>query len=99
MDEAFNPAQFEDFDLCYRARENGRRVLYEPSTQMYHFENVTTDGSVDVKFKYVTMKNWQEFRKRWAHMYEDEGGPPDAECRWANLETRPLERTGIPPMV
>ncbi len=99
MDEIFNPAQFEDFDLCYRARENGWRVLYEPRAEMYHFENTTTDGSVDVKFKYVTMKNWQAFKERWRHMFETEGGPPDSECRWAKLETRPLERTGVPPII
>ena len=99
LDEAFNPVQFEDFDLCYRARENGWRVLYAPGAEMYHFENVTTDGSVDVKFKYTTVRNWTEFKRRWRHMFEQEDGPPDEECRWEALETRPLERTGIPPVV
>ena len=51
LDEVFNPAQFEDFDLCYRARENGWRVWYEPTAEMYHFENTSTAGSVDMKFK------------------------------------------------
>lgn len=99
LDEVFNPAQFEDFDLCYRAREVGWKVLYEPSVELYHFENVTTDGSPDMKFRYVTMKNWSVFRKRWQHMYEVENGPTDDDCRWATVETRPLERTGIPPVV
>lgn len=99
LDEVFNPAQFEDFDFCYRARQAGWRVLYEPTVEMYHFENVTTDGSPDVKFKYVTMKNWVEFKRRWRHVYEQEQGPPASECQWATLETRPLERTGIPPMM
>ena len=99
LDEVFNPAQFEDFDLCYRARENGWKVLYQPDAEMYHFENVTTDGSVDVKFKYVTIRNGLEFKRRWAHMFEHENGPPDEACQWADLETRPLERTGVPPMI
>ncbi len=99
LDEAFNPAQFEDFDLCYRARQAGWRVMYEPTVELYHFENVTTDGSPDVKFRYVTMKNWVEFKRRWRSMYEQEDGPDDSECQWAALETRPLERTGVPPMV
>lgn len=99
LDEVFNPAQFEDFDLCYRAREAGWRVLYESAVEMYHFENVTTDGSPDVKFKYVTMKNWSVFKQRWRHMFETESGPPDTECQWEPLETRPLEKTGIPPML
>lgn len=99
LDEVFNPAQFEDFDFCYRAREAGWRVLYEPSVEMYHFENVTTDGSPDVKFKYVTMKNWSVFKQRWRHMFSAENGPPDSECQWEPLETRPLEKTGVPPVL
>ncbi len=99
LDEAFNPAQFEDFDFCYRARQAGWRVAYEPSVELYHFENVTTDGSPDVKFRYVTIKNWVEFKRRWRGVYEQEEGPDEAECQWAALQTHPLEHTGIPPMV
>lgn len=99
MDEVFNPAQFEDFDLCYRARDKGWRVLYEPGAEMYHFENVTTDGSVDMKFKYTTMKNWQAFKTRWQRLYETEDGPADEDCQWAKLPTHPIEFTGIPPIV
>jgi len=99
LDEAFNPAQFEDFDLCYRARAHGWRVLYEPDAEMYHFENVTTDGSVDVKFKYTTIKNGLEFKRRWQGMFAEENGPADENCQWERLETRPFERTGTPPLV
>ena len=99
LDEIYNPAQFEDFDFCYRAREHGWRVLYEPTAEMYHFESVTTDGSADVIYKYVTIKNWQTFKGRWRHMFEKEDGPPDEECQWQPLRTRPLEQTYVPPMI
>jgi len=99
LDEVFNPAQFEDFDLCYRARAAGWRVLYEPAAQMYHFESVTTDGSVDVNYRYITVKNGLVFKRRWHGMFSQEDGPADEECEWARLETRPLEVTGAPPMV
>jgi GT2 family glycosyltransferase len=99
LDEVFNPAQFEDFDFCYRARQHGYRVLYEPSAEVYHFENVTTDGSVDVNFRYITIKNGMTFKKRWREVFSVESGPPDAECVWEPLPTRPLEATGIPPLL
>jgi GT2 family glycosyltransferase len=99
LDELFNPAQFEDFDLCYRARAAGWRVLYEPRAEMYHFENVTTDGSADMPFRKTTIRNGLEFKRRWREMFAQEGGPPDEDCQWAALETRPLERTGVPPVV
>ena len=99
LDEVFNPAQYEDFDLCYRARERGWRVLYEPRVSMYHYESVTTAGSQGVNYKYVTIKNGIEFKKRWRHMFEAEAGPEDAECGWAKQETRPFELTGVPEVV
>jgi len=99
LDEVFNPAQFEDFDFCYRARQAGWQVLYDPRAEMYHYESVTTDGSPDVNYKYITIRNGMEFKKRWQHVFSTEDGPPDSECQWAAMETRPLERTGVPPMV
>ncbi len=99
LDEVFNPAQFEDFDFCYRAREAGWQVLYDPSAEMYHYESVTTDASPDVNYKYITIRNGMEFKKRWRHVFETEDGPPDEECKWASMETRPMEQTGIPPIV
>ncbi len=99
LDEVFNPAQFEDFDFCYRAREAGWTVLYDPVAEMYHYESVTTDDSPDVNYKYVTIRNGMEFKRRWKHMFENEDGPPDSECHWEDMETRPIEQTGIPPIV
>ncbi len=99
LDEVFNPAQFEDFDFCYRAREAGWTVLYDPAAEMYHYESVTTDNSPDVNYKYVTIRNGMEFKRRWRRVFETEDGPPDAECRWLKLQTRPIQETGIPPII
>jgi GT2 family glycosyltransferase len=99
LDEVFNPAQYEDFDFCYRARRAGWRVVYEPRAELYHFESVTTDGSPDVNFRYVTIRNGLEFKRRWEAVFSAEGGPPDEECRWLPVETRPIQVTGRPPMV
>ncbi|MGD9496571.1 MAG: glycosyltransferase family 2 protein [Armatimonadota bacterium] len=98
LDEVFNPAQFEDFDFCYRAREARWLVLYDPRAEMYHYESVTTDGSPDVNYKYITIRNGMEFKRRWRHVFEREDGPPDEQCRWLGLETRAIEQTGIPPI-
>ncbi len=99
LDEVFNPAQYEDFDFCYRAREAGWTVLYDPGAEMYHYESVTTDDSPDVNYRYITIRNGMEFKRRWKHMFEEENGPPDDECQWEDLETRPIEQTGIPPIM
>ena len=38
LDEGFNPAYFEDADLCLRARAAGWRVLYTPQATLTHHE-------------------------------------------------------------
>jgi GT2 family glycosyltransferase len=99
FDEAFNPVQFEDIDLCYRVRSRGGRVRYEPSVEMYHFENVTTDASPDLNFKYLTVKHGLLFKQRWRHMFERERGPSSDTLRWRELPRRGIEDVGTPPLI
>ncbi len=90
LDEAYNPVQYEDLDFCYRARSRGYRMLYAPSVEMFHWEHTTTDGSRDVNFRYVTIKNGMLFKKRWRHMFENEDGPTDAECAWTEITKKTI---------
>lgn len=99
FDEAFNPVQYEDINLCYRARSQGYRVIYEPTVEMYHFENVTTDGSPDLSFKYLVVKHGMLFKQRWRKMFEQEGGPPDDELRWQEIPRKGLPEVGEPPLI
>ena len=94
FDEVFNPVQFEDLDLLYRMKSHGYRVMYEPSVEMYHFENVTTDGSPQLNFKYQTIKNGMEFKRRWRHLFSAENGPAADTLRWAELPRRRIDEIG-----
>lgn len=82
FDEAFNPVQFEDFDLCYRIRERGWQCRYVPSVEMYHFESTTTAGTPTIPNTYVIVKNGLRFKERWRHLFESENGPPDSAATW-----------------
>lgn len=86
FDEAFNPVQFEDIDLSYRLRRDGGRIVYVPEAEMYHFENVTTQGSADVRGTYQIIRNGMLFKQRWHSMFSTEGGPDDSEIRWKDIE-------------
>ena len=85
FDEIFNPVQYEDLDLIYRMKSHGYHLLYEPAVEMYHFENVTTDNTPQINFKYQTIKNGLEFKRRWRGMFSTENGPGEDELRWAEL--------------
>lgn len=85
FDEIFNPVQFEDNDLFYRMKSHGYHLMYESSVEMYHFENVTTENTPTLNFKYHTIKNGMVFKNRWRHVFSQEHGPADEELRWNEL--------------
>lgn len=94
FDEAFHPVQFEDFDLVYRLREAGYAALYVPEVEMYHFESVTTQGTPTVHNAAVVVRNGLLFKRRWRHMFEQEDGPAEEECRWRRVDNRAFESIG-----
>lgn len=85
FDEAYNPVQFEDFDLCYRLREAGWEAWYEPAVEMFHYESVTTQGTPSIRNAAVVVRNGLRFQRRWRHLFEHEEGPAEAECRWRQI--------------
>ncbi len=91
LDEAFNPIEFEDFDFCYRARSEGWRCIYEPEVEMYHWESITSEGTRQLPNTYLIVKNGMKFKERWRHMFEQEDGPPDSECKWEPITMPGLE--------
>jgi GT2 family glycosyltransferase len=91
LDAQFSPVQFEDIDYCYRIREAGRSCRYVPDVEMYHFENVTTGRTGSLNYPYLTVKNGLKFKKKWAHRYTKEDGPPDDEWHWAEVKQVRLE--------
>ena len=89
FDPIFHPVQFEDFDLCYRLREQGWRAVYTPAAEMYHFESTTTQGSPGIRNAAVVVRNGLTFQKRWRHLFETEDGPSESDCRWRALPPLP----------
>jgi GT2 family glycosyltransferase/Tfp pilus assembly protein PilF len=66
LDEIFSPAYWEDTDLCFRARKAGYRVIYEPSSEIIHFEGATA-GSPSRKSLSAQLqeRNKPKFMARW----------------------------------
>lgn len=94
MDEGYFPVQFEDVDYCYRLKGLNFRCFYWPLVSMYHFENITTDGSPDINFDYVTIRNALRFRDRWQHVFQHEEGPPETEVIWQELRRPRIPERG-----
>ena len=44
FDEAYAPAYYEESDFCIRLQKRGLRVIYNPSTQITHYEFASSGG-------------------------------------------------------
>jgi len=65
FDLRYSPAYCEDLDLAFAVREAGRRVIYEPASQIVHCEGISSgiDPFNGVK-RYQTI-NSEKFREKW----------------------------------
>lgn len=62
FDPRYRPAYYEDADLCFRVRDSGRRVFYQPKSIVYHLEFSSSSPTKAVQ----QMKNNQAvFAARW----------------------------------
>jgi GT2 family glycosyltransferase len=62
---AFRPAYYEDADLCFRVRERGFRVRYEPLSVVIHFEGATNGRDERGGVKRYQTVNREIFAKKW----------------------------------
>ena len=92
LDEHFHPVQYEDLDLCLRARAAGCGAAYTPDVEVYHFEGITTGAQGAAAYQRTIARNSLRFRERW-HAVLAEIGDPDlgaAELNWRPRQELPL---------
>lgn len=64
FDESFQPAYYEDVDLCFRAREEGFRVVVSPA-RVIHFDGSTYNDSLNSPRLLLQAKNRIVFEQKW----------------------------------
>jgi GT2 family glycosyltransferase/SAM-dependent methyltransferase/glycosyltransferase involved in cell wall biosynthesis len=72
FDERYVPMYYEDADLCFAAREHGRRVLYEPEAVVVHVEGATAGNDVEAGHKRFQEQNRSKFVAKWRRQLESE---------------------------
>lgn len=65
FDERYAPAYYEDTDLCFRIREAGFRVYYQPAAEAVHFEGVSHGTDLASGLKRHQVENQARFLERW----------------------------------
>ncbi|MDX1624984.1 MAG: glycosyltransferase [Wenzhouxiangellaceae bacterium] len=94
FDRHFAPAYYEDTDLCFRVREIGRRVVYQPAATVVHFEGVTSGTDESSGTKRYQAINREKFLDRWRERLADHPPPEprrdaDDPVRHARFRRRP----------
>ncbi|MBS3747754.1 MAG: glycosyltransferase [Wenzhouxiangellaceae bacterium] len=70
FDAHYAPAYYEDTDLCFKVRQSGLAVLYQPAATVIHFEGATSGTDESSGAKRYQAVNRDKFRKRWAKLLE-----------------------------
>lgn len=76
FDEYFAPAYYEDTDLCLRAQVRGVDVVYQPESNVVHFEGATSGTSTETGPKRFQLLNQQKFADRWQQTLASHPPPP-----------------------
>ncbi len=68
FDTRYVPAYCEDTDFCFKVREAGRKVYYQPAAEVVHFEGVSHGSSVTGGVKRHQVDNQAKFQARWRNV-------------------------------
>ena len=66
FDPKYAPAYYEDTDLSFKARKDGYKVLYQPLSEVIHYEGVTGGTDLAAGTKKYQEINRLTFAERWA---------------------------------
>ena len=65
FDTRYEPAYYEDTDLCFAARQQGYKVIYQPEARVIHHEGVTAGTDIASGYKKYQQVNLGKFREKW----------------------------------
>ena len=76
FDPRYRPGYYEDVDYCFKLRDHGYRVYFQPESAVVHREGGTggTDLSQGVK-RYQTI-NQARFAECWGNALRHQPAPP-----------------------
>jgi len=66
FNEELEKAYYEDADLCFKVREMGYRVVYQPSSVVVHIEGLSSGTDLNAGAKQYQLVNQKIFKERWA---------------------------------
>jgi GT2 family glycosyltransferase len=77
FDTYFQPAYYEDADYCFKLRDKGYRVYYQPESTVIHLEGATSGTDLSRGIKQYQAVNRAKFARRWGEQLKRQPNPPD----------------------
>jgi len=71
FDARYAPAYYEDTDFSVQVRQMGYRTVYQPRTEIIHFEGVSHGTDLSEGIKKNQVKNQHIFLDKWKHVFEE----------------------------
>jgi GT2 family glycosyltransferase/glycosyltransferase involved in cell wall biosynthesis len=78
FDARFAPAYYEDADLAFSVRAAGLRVLYQPMSEVIHFEGATSGRDVRQGIKAYQVANRRKFLEKWSAVLANHRAPGES---------------------
>ncbi len=70
FDTLYKPAYYEDTDIAFEARAAGYKVVYQPASEIFHFEGVSNGTDLESGTKQYQVQNQQKFLDKWQQALE-----------------------------
>lgn len=65
FDERYVPAYCEDSDLAFEVRRHGYRVVYQPKSEVVHFEGISNGTDLNNGIKKYQVDNNKKLQEKW----------------------------------
>lgn len=88
FDGRYAPAYYEDADIAFAARKSGFKVVYQPLSQIFHFEGVSNGTDLNAGVKQYQVQNQEKFREKWESELESFHFENAQHVAWARDRSR-----------
>lgn len=65
FDDRYMPAYYEDVDLAFAVRSTGKKVIYQPASEITHFEGISAGTDLSSGMKRYQVVNREKFLDKW----------------------------------
>jgi O-antigen biosynthesis protein len=88
FDTRFSPAYYEDTDLAFSVRKLGYKVLFQPKSEVIHFEGISHGVDLNSGIKSYQNINKEKFYQKWQDVLTEGHFKKNEHLFWARDRSR-----------